>query len=428
MKETFKKIITDFVEREITGIHPRDTDIPLHSKKIISLVGIRRSGKTSVLFDTINKLRKTENRENIIYINFEDDRLFPAALKDLDSLIEGYYELYPRKRNERIYLFLDEIHTISNWELFVRRIYDTLNVSIFITGSSSKLVGSEITTSLRGRTITYEIFPLSFREYLFFTDVEINSHSSKSVSFIKNSLNEYITYGGFVELIAETADMKRRILSDYLDLIIYKDIIERFGVQNTVFLRHLIKYCFTNISTLVSLTRLYNDFKSQGHRLGKDTLFDYFSHLEDVYALFSVPVFRDSVKEENRNPKKIYSVDTGFKSLFEASFTSDFSKIYENVVFQHLRRRTREIFYLKQKQEVDFYAVIENRKVIINVCYDIDKENTKQREINGLIEAMENIKLTESFLITGDSDDIITVGKKKIFIVPLWKWLIEWGI
>ena len=427
MKQIFKKIITDFIERTITGIIPRETDIPLRSKMIISLAGIRRSGKTSVYFDMINRLRETESRENILYINFEDDRIFPLKLSDLDLLIEAYYELFPGKRDERVYLFLDEIHTVPDWELFVRRIYDTLNVSIYITGSSSKMQGAEVSTSLRGRTITFEIFPLSFREFLKFTNTDINLNSSKSLSYIKNSFEEYIKHGGFAELIGEAPEIKRRILSDYIDLIIYKDIIERFGVQNTSFLRFLIRYCFINVSTLVSLTRLYNDFKSQGHRIGKETLFDYFSHLEDVYTIFSVPVLRSSIKEENRNPKKIYSVDTGFKYLFEVSASPDMGRIFENLVFLHLRRLTREIFYFKQKQEVDFYTVVNNKKIIINVCNDFSAESTRRREINGLLEAMETLGVDESFLINGDIEDIVIIDKRKIIVMPLWKWLIEWN-
>lgn len=426
MKEIFKKIITDFIDREITQIRSREIDIPVNGKKIISLVGIRRSGKTSILFDLINSLRSSHTRENIIYINFEDDRLYPLELGDLDILIESYYELFPKKRDETIYLFLDEIHVVENWELFIRRIYDTMKISIFITGSSSKLAGSEISTSLRGRTLTYEIFPLSFMEYLTFNNIDVNTTSSKSISFIKNALNEYLKWGGFIELINEDFNTKRRILDDYLNLIIFKDIIERFGVQNTALLKNLIKYCFVNISTIASLTKLFNDFKSQGHKLGKFTLFEYFSHLEDVYAIFSVPIFRSSVREENRNPKKIYGIDNGFKNLFDASISPDMGKLFENIVFLHLRRRTKEIYYFKQKQEVDFFTILEGKKILINVCYDIKNEDTKQREVSGLIEAMEYLKINQSLLLTSETEDKIKIGIKTINVVPLWKWLIEY--
>jgi len=234
MKEIFKRLIVDFIERDIKGIVPRDYEIPLESKKIVSLVGVRRSGKSSLLFDTINRLRQKISRENIIYINFEDDRLYPLKLKDLDLLLEAYFELYPHKIDEKIYLFLDEVQVVDGWERYVRRVYDSLDVSVYITGSSSKLLSSEIASSLRGRSITYEIFPFSFREYLRYKDISINLYSTKSLSFIKYSLQTYLVDGGFAETIDEDKTISRKILSDYLELIIYKDIVDRYNIKNLI--------------------------------------------------------------------------------------------------------------------------------------------------------------------------------------------------
>ncbi|MCB1192514.1 MAG: ATP-binding protein [Leptospiraceae bacterium] len=424
MKEIFKRLIVDFQEKEITNIYKRDYEIPLNSKKIISLIGVRRSGKSSVLFYLINTLKENTPSQNIIYINFEDDRLFGTKLSDLDSLIEGYYELYPTKRKEIIYFFLDEVQAVDKWEQFVRRIYDTLNVVIFITGSSSKLLSSEIATSLRGRTISYEIFPLSFKEYLQFKNIEVNLHSSISLSFIKNSLEEYLLKGGFPEIVNEPLDIQKRILSDYVNLIVYKDIIERYGITNTALLKHLIKYTFSNISTLISFNKLYNDYKSQGFKLAKDTLFEYFSHLQDAYTLFSVPIFRSSIKEEQRNPKKIYTIDNGFKYIYNTFLSDDFGKLYENLVFLHLRRKTDEIYYLKQNQEVDFYCIIDGQKQILNVSYDLSDRKTKEREIKGLLEAMHYMGIKNSILITKEADEIVDIDGKKINITPLFKWLL----
>lgn len=230
MKNIFKRLITDFIEFDIKGIVHRDYDIPMNSKKIVSLMGVRRSGKSSILFDLINKLRVYEQKENIIYINFEDDRLYPLELRSLDLLMESYYELFPDKRSEKVYLFLDEIQAVENWEIYIRRIYDTLNLQIFITGSSAKLLSTEVATSLRGRTISYEIFPFSFKEYLNFKGIDVNLHSSKSLSFVKNALESYLIDGGFAETINEDEQISRKILSDYLELIVYKDIVDRYNI------------------------------------------------------------------------------------------------------------------------------------------------------------------------------------------------------
>ncbi len=250
-------------------------------------------------------------------------------------------------------------------------------------------------------------------------------HSSKSISFIQNAFNHFLFDGGFPETVAANNDLQKRILSDYVDLIIYRDVIERYGIKNNALLKHLIKYSFTNIGTLVSFTKLFNDLKSQGFKLGKDTLFEYFSYLNEAYALFSVPIFRNSIKEEQRNPKKIYSIDNGFKSIFDSSFSPDFGKLYENISFLHLRRQTKEVYYFKQNQEVDFYSIVNGKKIIANISYNISDMQTKKRELEGLGEAMEFFHSQTGYLITKDEEQVIKQRGRKIFIVPLWKWLLE---
>jgi predicted AAA+ superfamily ATPase len=424
MREQFQKILTDFIEREITGMVPRDYPIPLESPKIISLIGVRRSGKSSILFDRIIELRKHYPKENILYINFEDDRLFPLKLKHLDDLLEGYFELYPAKRDEKIFLFIDEVQVVDGWERYVRRIYDTLNVQIFITGSSANLLHKEIATALRGRTLSFEIFPFSFAEYLRFKGVQVNLHSFRSLSHIRNHLDRYLINGGFAETINEQSLIARKILSDYLELIVYKDIADRHHITNTALLKHLNKYCFTNIATLLSFTRLFNEFKSQGFKLSKDTIFNYMAYLEDAYALFTVPVYRNSIKAEQRNPKKIYAVDNGFKKIYDYAIGEDKSKLYENAVFLHLRRRSSEIYYYKGVQEVDFYVRIDGEEQLINVCYQLDNPKTREQEIDGLLEAMDYFALTKGVIVTAEKKETLQLGHKTVHILPLHEWLL----
>lgn len=424
MKEIFKKLIVTFQERSFGRIVERDYDIPTDTKKIVSLIGVRRSGKTYILFSLIQKLRKTIDTQDIIYINFEDDRLYPMELSDLDGLLEGYYELYPHKREEKVYLFLDEVQNIEGWERYIRRIDDTEKVQIFITGSSSKLLSSEIATSLRGRTISYELFPFSFHEYLRYKEIEINLYSSKSVSYIKNAFNSYLVDGGFAETFDASPDVQKRILKDYLDLIVYRDVVERYTIRNQSLLKHLIKYMFVNMGTLVSINKLYNDYKSQGYKIGKDTLQDYIGYLQEAYTVFTTPIYRNSVREEQRNPKKLYAIDNGFKKLFSFSISDDYSKLYENLAFLHLRRMTDEVFYFKQNQEVDLYAKVE-QKYLVNVSYQIEDEKTLSREINALAEGMMYFKLSKSYLITAEREETIKVEEKVIEVIPMWKWLIQ---
>lgn len=426
MQKIFKKLIVDSQERTYKSIIKREYQIPLDTKKIVSLIGIRRSGKTYILYSLIEQLRKTVNNQNIVFINFEDDRLYPMALKDMDSLIEAYYELFPNKRGEKVYFFLDEIQDIEGWEKFIRRIYDSLNIQLFITDSSSKLLSKEIASSLRGRTITYEIFPFSFAEYLHYKEIEVNLHSSKSISYIKNAFSLYLIDGGFAETFNEDKDVQKRILKNYLDLIIYKDIAERYAIKNTSLLRHLIKYLFVNMSTLISFNKLFNEYKSMGFNIGKATIFDYLSYMQEAYTLFTVPIFRNSVKEEQRHPKKLYAIDIGFKQLYDITLSEDYSKRFENLVYLHLRRQTEEIYYYKQKQEVDFYVKLD-KAYLINVCFELKNPETKNRELSGLKEAMTYFNLSQGFIVTSEEEETIKQDELTIFIVPLWKWLIQFN-
>ena len=308
-------------------------------------------------------------------------------------------------------------------ELF--KTYDTLDVNIFITGSNAKLLTSEIATSLRGRTISFEVFPFSFKEYLGYKNIEINLDSSKSLSFIKNALEEYLVNGGFAETIDTEQHLARKIVSEYLDLIVYKDIADRYRITNSALLKHLNKYCFTNIATLLSVTKLFNEFKSQGFQVSKDTLYNYLSYLENAYALFTVPIYRHSIKEEQRNPKKIYAVDNSFKKIYDYAMGADISKLYENIVFLHLRRQTKEIYYFKEKQELDFYANFGSYAMLVNVAYDLEKQSTREREISGLVEAMNYFGLDKAYLVTKNENSIQKMDSKTIYIVPLYEFLLR---
>jgi len=422
-KEIFKQLITNNQERNFNYVFERDIDFPLSSNKIVAFIGVRRSGKTHLMYHTIKRLRKTMPAKNIVYLNFEDDRIFPLNLPDLSLFSEAYYELFPSKKSEKVIFFFDEIQVVDNWEKFVRRLYDTENCQIFISGSSSKLLSSEIATSLRGRTLTFEVFPLSFKEYLQFNNVKINIYSSKSKSQIINYFEKYLQYGGFPELIFGNIRFARQTLQEYIDLIIYKDLIERYKITNHYLMRYLVKYCFTNISTLLSFNKLFNDLKSQGIKLSKNTLYNYMQYLEDAYAVFSMPIYSRSIAEQSKNPKKIYSVDIGFKTAI--SLNKDIGHKFENIVFLQLRRATKEIFYWKSKQEIDFIYLQNEQLKLINVAYDLSNQNTLKREINGLLEGMKKTNTAKAFLINNEKEETVIKEDKIIHIIPLWKWLLQ---
>lgn len=423
-KDVFKRLITDFQEKDLSYVIDRDLRIPHDTGKIISLIGVRRSGKTHILFSIINTLRKTISTQNILYINFEDDRLFPLELKDLNIMLDAYYEMYPDKKNEKAYFFFDEIQNVQNWEKFIRRIYDTENCTVFLTGSSAKLLSREIATALRGRTLSYEVFPLSFGEFLRFRGIEPDIRSSKSQARIKNTLADYPVRGGFPEIVNYDQAVFMKTLQEYIDLIMYRDIIERYGVTNTFLLKRLMKFCFSNISTLVSFNKLYNDFKSEGLTISRNTIYDYISYLEDACTLFTVPVYAKSLREQWRNPRKIYSVDVGFKTAMDFPLSADIGRVFENIVFLELRRKTEKIYYFKGKREVDFYYFSDNEERLLNVSYDMDLPATRDREINGLVEAMKKLSLEEGCIVTSEHKELIKTEVGNIHVIPLWEWLL----
>jgi uncharacterized protein len=418
----WKQIITDSQERDYSRVVPRDIEIPLDSGKIISLIGVRRSGKTNILYSLIHRLRQTIPADAIVYINLEDDRLFPLTPHDLGGFLDSYFELFPHNRDRRVYFFFDEIQNAPEWERFIRRLHDTENCSIFVTGSSAKLLSREIATSLRGRTISFEVFSLSFSEYLRFRDIK-PGHSSRAVSLVKNAFTEYCRTGGFPETVGVDDLRAKQILHEYLQMIMYRDVADRHSVGNLFLLKSLIKHCFSNISNPLSLSKLYNDFRSQGIQLSRNTLFDYISYLEDAFALFLVPVNSPSQREVMRNPRKLYAVDHGLKGVVDLPTGSDIGRIYENIVFIQLRRKEQTICYGRQKQEIDFVLPESESPRLINVAYDISEPATRNRELNGLVEGMRGLGVHEALLLTAEVEETVATESGKISIMPLWKWL-----
>ena len=218
--------------------------------------------------------------------------------------------------------------------------------------------------------------------------------------------------------LAET----RSFLQEYKDLIIYRDLVERYNIRELFPLRYLINHVFRNMGTLFSVNKMNNDLKSQGISIGKSTLYDYVAKLRDCFAIYTVPVFSTSIKEQNRNPQKIYAVDNGF--ALTVTTDTEYSKCYENIAYLHLRKKYgEELFYWKGNQEVDFYAPRD--KTLVNVSYDLTNKQTYDREVNGLLEAMRALKLKKATLVTSSKNEVLGIDGLEISITPLWKWLLE---
>ncbi len=413
----FRQIIADFINRKLPKTISRELVLPTNVPKIVSVIGARRVGKTFMLFDLIQQLRQEIPVDRLVYLNFEDDRLFPLQLTDLDDLLRAYYELYPLNKQETVYFFLDEVQEVPNWEKFVRRLSDTENCRIYLTGSSSKLLSRELATALRGRTLSYESFPLSFKEFLNFQGLQFDTNTSEGQALAKHHLRKYMKQGGFPELLALPEYLHQRTINDYIDLMLYRDLVERFNIKNPSLLKHLMKYLFTNTANLLSTNKLYNDLKSQGFAVGKNTVYDYITYLEEAFAIFSVQKWSRSPRKQMMNPNKIYTLDPSYK--YAMSLSEDTGRVFENTVYLALKRQFSEVHYFAEKQEVDF--VLPDTS-LINAAYDLPAL-TRQREVNGLLEGMNYFDQKESLLITWDTFEDVIIEGKTIQIRPLWWFL-----
>jgi predicted AAA+ superfamily ATPase len=309
---------------------------------------------------------------------------------------------------------------VEHWEKFVRRLADQENCRIYLTGSSSKLLSRELATSLRGRTLPYEVFPLSFGEFLQFNHIEANPHSSRGQALLLHWLRRYLRQGGFPELVFLPEALHRRIVDEYLDLMLYRDLAERFSIKNPALLKYLLKYLLGNMANPISITKVYHDLKSQGYAVGKNTVFEYISYLEEAYVLFRVDIWSRSVRAQAVNPSKVYAIDPAFK--YAMSITEDTGRVFENAVFLALRRQGHILNYYLDGQEVDFFW---EKGQLINASYMLTDAVTRQRETDGLFAVMQRLDLSESRLITWEEQREIQRDGRKIIVQPLWEFLLS---
>ena len=388
--------------------------------KIISLLGPRRAGKTYVLFNIIKQVRKAVGRNRVVYVNFEDDRLFPLTISDLDDLLKAYYELYPHHKGELVYFFLDEIQEVDGWEKFVRRLDDQENSRIYVTGSSSKLLSRDIATALRGRSISYEILPLSFKEYLRFKQIDVNPNTTKGEATALHHLEVYMKQGGFPELLNLPVELHGKVINEYLDLMLYRDLVERYDVKQPRLLKYLLKHTLVNLSKPLSINKIFNDIKSQGYRVGKNTIYEYMHYLEEAFVLFPVKIWSQSIRKQAVNPMKVYAIDPAYK--YAMSIEEDLGRVFENLVYMSLRRKGINPSYVLYDQEVDFYW---EGGQLTNVSYSLSDEQTKRREIKSLFQAMDKMGHKSSTLYTWDHKEVIRSHGKTVMISPLWKFLLD---
>ena len=425
----YKQIIIFWKEFTIPKALEREVKVDVNTDFIITITGPRRAGKTYFCFQSINQLlEKGISKDNILYINFEDNKLLGTDSDDLDKLLEIYFELSQIDKKQKIYLFFDEIQTVKNWDSWVRTINDTKkDIQVILTGSSSKLLSKEISTKLRGRVLNYEIFPLSFKELLNWKNVKYDLKTisySKDKTEVKKLFFSFINNGGYPAIISQDLQ-KDNILQSYYDSMIFKDIVERYKIEDVNKLKALANLLFESVSKEMSYSKLSNKLNSIGFKTSKNTVIEYLSYFEDAYLFFQNLKYEYSLAKKLGSIKKVYCIDNGLLNTVSFKFSDDIGKLLENLVFLELRRRNEQIYYSRKNYECDFLIVRKNKvSLAIQATKKLNEDNEK-REINGLLEVMKEHKLKDGIILTEDQEEERTIEGKKIKVRPVWKWLLE---
>jgi uncharacterized protein len=394
---------------------PRELRTTIHKYKetpfIIILSGIRRCGKSTLLHQI-----RSEDHPDSYYINFDDERFVNFTVEDFQTLYECLLELFGEKNT----FFFDEIQNIKIWERFVRRLNDNKK-KVYVSGSNASMLSRELGTHLTGRNIPVSLYPFSFKEFLLFKKQSfdsLNVLTTEQKSKLKRYFNEYLKKGGFPEYLQTGKD---EYLKTVYENILYRDIITRYHLPQEKPIKEVVYYAVSNIGKELS----FNSLRKLTGLTSATTIREYFDYLENSYLAFLVSKYNPSLKKQIYSNKKIYFIDTGMARVLGFRTSDDIGRMLENIVFLHLKKQNKEIYFHKEKYECDF-VVREGSRIAeaIQITYEIN-DNNKEREVNGLLEALDTYKLNKGIILTFDTEKEIIEQKKKIIFKPVWKWLLE---
>ncbi len=429
--ELIKSIIVDWQEQQRPIILPRKTQLPVNSNEIVTVIGPRRSGKTFLLFGKIQSLIKSGlTIKDIIYINFEDERLYGMKLQDLDLIIQASRLLDSNNTLDKKYFFFDEIQNVVGWEKFVRRMDDSISKNIYITGSNSKLLSSEIATSLRGRTLKTEVSPLSFYEFLNFVNISNNYDSSINKAKIINAFNDYLQIGGFPRIVLNTDNSQRiQLLQEYYNVMIQKDIQERYNIHNTLALKFFCNQIINNHSGIVSINKIFNAAKSSQIKVSLETYYNIFEYIQNIYLIGILKKYSNSLRLRDSSEKKVYIIDNGLYNAVNQSPSKNTGKLLEASVFYYFNSKydNNDIsFYKGLDFECDFVLHQKGKTIeAFQVTVEMTDQKTKDRELKGLIKTCKDLDLINGTIITLNYEELITVDAIQIKIIPAWKYFLS---
>ncbi|MCI9284795.1 MAG: ATP-binding protein [Muribaculaceae bacterium] len=415
-----------------TDLKKREKPLPVGDKRIVTIPGVRRCGKSSKMEMVINDLlAQGVQRERFLWVGFDDERLVKMNSDELDLIIESYREMYPDMDMSTVYMFFDEIQLIDGWEYFVMRMYKHYSKNIYISGSNATMLSTELKTALRGWPQEEETMPLSFREYCSFKDINTESWLEADLAKMRNAFYAYNNDGGFPEVVqTDNPLQKAKILQGYFDTMLLKDLVEHYKLSNIEVLRYYLKRIMSNLTKPTSIRAIHGDIKSRGLKVSKDDLYDWATFACDIFMFLRIPNYSRSLQKVESSQPKYYCIDNGLRDAVLLPQSDDDGKKLENTVFLQLyRHRTPvdRIYYYQGKGECDF--VVQRGTVIdqlIQVTWDMTAEEIRRREINGLVEAAETTGCRNLLIITADQQEKIDLDNGiSIHVIPAWRWLLN---
>lgn len=430
LRNIFQSIIALHQEEIPLSLHERSLQLPLNKQRIVTVTGVRRCGKSSLLHLTINRLLASGvDKEQILYIGFDDERLANMDVSDFDEILQAYRLMYPDRPLSSVYMFFDEIQIVKGWELFVLRVYKSYCKNVYVTGSTAQMLSGEMSSALRGWPDEYTEYPLSFKEFIAFKGVKANRYTEEGAALMANMFKSYLLTGGFPQAVLANVETERvKLLQAYFNTMLFRDMIEHYNISaSPSVVRYFLKRVFNNITKPSSVNNIYNDLKSQGLKLSKDSLYQWLDYACNIFLLHKVPKYSKSVIKQSTSLSKYYVADFALAKSVLLPQSEEKGKALENAVYMHLARHLNEneqIYYFNEGAECDFViANDEGVKELIQVCWELDEFNTP-RECGGLCAASAATGCKKASIITCNQAQSIHYGDLQINVVAAWNFML----
>ena len=431
IKETIKSLIALKQQEIPVTYNAREIELPIMAKKMITVVGVRRCGKSTLMELCIERLLKAGVIPmQIVWIGFDDERFDGMQLSDFNSIVEAYMEMFPDIPIKDAYFFFDEIQRIKGWELFVMRLFKHYSKHIFISGSNADMLSEELNTALRGWPLEYKEYPLSFKEYCQFKGIPSDSFLEQDQASVRMAFEDFVHEGGYPEVVLESSRAKKdKLLQGYFNAMIFRDLVERYNLSNPERIKYLIKRLMAGITKPASINAIYNDMRSQGRKVTKDDLYSIAEKTCSIFLMYKVTKFDPSFKKETSALPKFYCVDNGLRQSVLLSGRDDDGILFENTVFLHLLRNLSDgekICYYLGDKECDFVIRHDTGvKELVQACWDIKEKVTRDRELDGIREAASATGCHQMTIVTRDQEEEFQDPAGTIHIVPAWKWMLS---